>query len=85
MVATARGLRGAPSDERHSAVGVVGMRDRKDRERDRVTHKEEDERRAETDRRGEELREAWRQRHPEEDRRQSQGDPRKTERCDGEL
>jgi hypothetical protein len=36
-----------------------------DRERDRDAREEEDERLAETERRGEQLREAWRQRHPE--------------------
>jgi len=54
--------------KQHSAVGMVGMRDRRGRERDRAAREEENERRAETDRRGEELREAWRQRHPEEER-----------------
>ncbi|MBA4115886.1 MAG: hypothetical protein H0X71_05495 [Rubrobacter sp.] len=43
-------------------------RDRRDRERDRDARDEENERRVETDRQGEELREAWRRRHPEEDR-----------------
>jgi len=33
----------------------------------RVEREEEDERHTETERRGEQLREAWRQRHPEED------------------
>ena len=33
----------------------------------RVERQEEDERHTETERRGEQLREAWRQRHPEED------------------
>ncbi len=47
------------------------MRDRKDREKDKVARDEENERRAETDRRGEELREAWRKRHPEADREKS--------------
>ncbi len=32
----------------------------------RVDHEQEEERDAETERRGEQLREAWRQRHPEE-------------------
>ena len=41
-------------------------RDR-DRERDRVTREEEDEQDAETERRGEQLKEAWRQRHPEKE------------------
>ena len=77
MVAAAGSLRGTAGSEQRSAIGVVGMRSRKDRERDRAARKEEDERRAETDRRSEELREAWRQRHPEEDRRQSQGRPKK--------
>jgi len=44
------------------------MRNRKDRERDRAAREKENERRAETDRRGEELKEAWRQRHPEKDK-----------------
>lgn len=44
------------------------MRDRRDRERDRVTREEENKRLAETERRGEQLKEAWRQHHPEEDR-----------------
>lgn len=43
-----------------------GLRDR-DREPDRTIQGEEDERHAETERRGEELREAWRQRHPEKE------------------
>ena len=34
----------------------------------RVERQEEDQRHAETERRGEQLKEAWRQRHPEEDR-----------------
>ena len=44
------------------------MRDRRDRERDRVTREEENDRRVETERRGEELREAWRKHHPEQGR-----------------
>lgn len=47
------------------------MRDR-DRERDRATHEEEKKRRDETQRRGEQLREAWRQHHPGEDREKDQ-------------
>ena len=34
----------------------------------RVEREEEDQRHTETERRGEQLKEAWRQRHPEEDR-----------------
>jgi len=52
------------------------MTDRRDRERDRAlreqdggrdtrVRQEEGEREAETERRGEQLKEAWRQRHPE--------------------
>ncbi len=44
------------------------MRDRRDIQRDRAKREEEDNRRAETDRRGEDLKEAWRQRHPEKDK-----------------
>ena len=55
------------------------MRDRRDRDRDRVERdrdrerdteirEEENERSLETERRGEQLREAWRQRHPERER-----------------
>jgi len=40
--------------------------DRIKREVDRLVHEEEEERRAETERRGEELREAWRRNHPQE-------------------
>ena len=40
------------------------LRDR-DRERNREIWEEEDGRQAETERRGEQLREAWRRRHPE--------------------
>jgi hypothetical protein len=40
-------------------------RDRRDRERDRDMQEEENEHLAETERRGEQLREAWRQRHSE--------------------
>ena len=40
------------------------LRDR-DRERDRDIREEEDKRDAETERRSEQLKEAWRQRHPE--------------------
>jgi uncharacterized protein YhfF len=47
----------------------VGVSDRKvsdqDRERERTVREEEDERLAEMERRGEQLREAWRQRHQE--------------------
>lgn len=50
------------------------VRDR-DRERDRAVRKEEDERNAETERRAEQLREAWRQRHPERD--DGKGRPKK--------
>ncbi len=49
-------------------------RDRQDRERE-----VEEKRRAETERRGEELREAWRKHHPEKVRREGQpkkGKPR---------
>ena len=46
-----------------------GRADRdRDRERDRTRQEEENERRAATERRGEELREAWRQHHPGEGR-----------------
>ena len=44
------------------------MTDRRDRERDRRIREEEEERRATTERRGEELREAWRQHHPQGER-----------------
>ena len=47
------------------------MSDRRDRERDRATREEENKRRAEMERRGEELREAWRKHHPERDRSKS--------------
>jgi hypothetical protein len=40
------------------------LRDR-DRDRDRTVWEEEEERRIETERRGEQLKEAWRQHHPE--------------------
>ena len=40
--------------------------DRIKREVDRLVHEEEEECRAETERRGEELREAWRRNHPQE-------------------
>ena len=43
-------------------------RDRAERDRDRARREEENERRAATERRGEELREAWRQHHPKEER-----------------
>jgi hypothetical protein len=47
----------------------VGVSDRKvsdkDRERERTVREEEDERLAKTERRGEQLREAWLQRHQE--------------------
>jgi hypothetical protein len=49
-------------DREHDRV----LRDQ-DRERDRVTRDEENERQAETERRGEQLKEAWRQRHPEKE------------------
>jgi hypothetical protein len=75
MVAAARGLRGASAGKQYSAIGVVGMRDRRERERDRAARDEENEWRAETERRGEQLREAWRQRHPEEER--EKGRPKK--------
>jgi hypothetical protein len=39
----------------------------KDRKRDRALRLEENKRDTETERRGEQLREAWRRRHPEED------------------
>ena len=42
------------------------LRDR-DRERDMTAWEEADKRDAETERRGEQLREAWRQRHPEKE------------------
>jgi hypothetical protein len=41
--------------------------DKLKQEVDRRVHKEEEERRAETERRGEELREAWRRNHPQEE------------------
>ena len=49
-------------------------RDR-DRERDRDIREEEDKRDAETERRSEQLKEAWRQHHPQEER--DKGRPRK--------
>ena len=56
----------------------VHMRERRDRERDRAAREkdkkrvkavrdEENEQQAETERRGEQLKEAWRQRHPQEE------------------
>ena len=42
--------------------------DREKRARDRRAQDEEDERRAATERRGEQLREAWRKHHPREGR-----------------
>ncbi len=58
------------------------MTDRRDREQDRhmrevdrLVQDEDNKRRVETERRGEELREAWRQRHPQEER--EQGRPKK--------
>ena len=42
------------------------MTDRQHREHDRLIREEEEERRAATERRGEELREAWRKHHPRE-------------------
>lgn len=44
------------------------MTDRRGGERERRTQEEEDKRRAETERRGEQLSEAWRKRHPEVER-----------------
>ncbi len=41
------------------------MTKRRDEDYERRTREEENKRRAETERRGEQLREAWRQRHPE--------------------
>ena len=55
-------MRGRRNRERDRAA-----RDR-DRGRDRDIREEEDKRDAETDRRSEQLKEAWRQRHPQEDR-----------------
>ncbi len=48
-------------------------RDRKQRARDRRARDEEDERRAATERRGEQLREAWRKHHPREGRDEPKG------------
>lgn len=44
------------------------MTDRRDVNRERRTQEEEDKRRVATERRGEQLREAWRKRHPEVER-----------------
>ncbi|MDP8952535.1 MAG: hypothetical protein M3N18_09895 [Actinomycetota bacterium] len=44
------------------------MRSRREIERDRAIRDEENKHRAETERRGAQLRAAWRQRHPMEDR-----------------
>lgn len=44
------------------------MTKRRDEDHERRTQEEEDERRAETERRSEQLREAWRQHHPERER-----------------
>ncbi len=49
--------------ERRDREHDRAMRD-EDRERDRAAREEENERHAETERRGEQLREAWRRRHP---------------------
>ena len=51
-----------------------GLRDQ-DRKRDRDIRDEETERRAETERRGEQLREAWRKRHPEKEGPKKEGRP----------
>ncbi len=48
-------------------------RARDHRARDHRARDEEDERLAETERRGEQLREAWRQRHPREERDSPRG------------
>jgi len=40
--------------------------DRLNREVDRLNREEDDERRADTERRGEQLRQAWREHHPQE-------------------
>ena len=42
--------------------------DRRDEDREKRARDEEDELRAETERRGEQLRETWRQHHPREER-----------------
>ena len=49
----------------------------RDRERDRITREEEDKQNVETERRGEQLKEAWRQRHPE--KKPENGRPKKGE------
>jgi hypothetical protein len=48
--------------------------DREKRARDRRERDEEDERHAETDRRGEQLREAWRKHHPRGGRGEPKGE-----------
>ncbi len=46
-----------------------GMTDRRDEERERIA-REDEERRAERERRAAQLREAWRRRHPDEEERE---------------
>jgi hypothetical protein len=49
---------------------VTNRRDREQERLEKLEQEEEDERRAETQRRGEQLREAWRQHHPQEEDRE---------------
>ena len=64
-----RGRAGGPGRrERGGRVMKRWDRDREQRARERRARDEEDERRAATERRGEQLREAWRKHHPREGR-----------------
>ena len=48
------------------------MMGHRDEERERLAREDDDERRAERERRAAQLREAWRQRHPGEDEREKE-------------
>jgi hypothetical protein len=66
MCGDSRGGEGSVKRDSRDRERDRAARDRY-RERDRVTREEEDEQDAETERRGEQLKEAWRQRHPEKE------------------
>jgi hypothetical protein len=56
-----------------------GMTGHRDEERERIA-REDDERRAERERRAAQLREAWRQRHPDEEERERERQDRERSR-----
>jgi hypothetical protein len=67
-----RGASGRLCDDVSRPGRRSGMMGHRDEERERLAREDDDERRAERERRAAQLREAWRQRHPGEEEREKE-------------